>query len=104
MKPYFIELAKSEIYNTERMLKHTRKTKALVHRLERAKKMHDWLIERSIVKVKPKNRGLPPAKREIIKQHLLNGEKHTWISATCNVSVGTLTKMKKELKTLKERE
>lgn len=103
MKSYFLQLAKSEIYNLETQLKQPRKYNDLERRLQHAKDMYEWLKERHISKKKkPKPKGLPPETRELIKQHLRNGEKQTWIVATCKVSMPTVTAINREVKKEKQ--
>ncbi len=99
MKKRLLALLQGEIYMLERAIKTERKYKELERRLAQAKKDYAELEQSYITKVKPAKgiNTIEPEKRKRIIQHILNGEKNSWIILDCKTTYRTVSNVKKEL-------
>lgn len=98
MKKRLLALLKGEIYMLERAYK-INKYKTIETRLVQAKKDYAELETSYITKVKPAKgiNTIEPEKRKRIIQHILNGEKHSWIILDCKTTYRTVANIRSEL-------
>ncbi len=98
MKKRLLALLQGEIYMLERSYK-INKYKTIEKRLAQAKKDYAELGQSYITKVKPAKaiNTIEPEKRKRIIQHILNGEKHSWIILDCKTTYRTVSNLKKQL-------